>query len=216
MAKVIGVLNQKGGVGKTTISLHLADYLARKNNKVLLIDADPQASLLEWSDIRESSFSATIIGCAKKTLHREIEKLSDSYDYIVIDGAPRVTELARSCIMASDFILIPCTPSAYDIWAAKDLVELIEEAKIYKENIQYAFLINRKVANTLVGNEVVNAIQSMSESNIVFNNSINQRVVISESAGAGLSIYEMGTDIKAINEFNHVGDELLQFLEVKV
>ena len=93
MAKTIGVLNQKGGVGKTTISLHLADYLARKNNKVLLIDADPQASLLEWSDIRESSFSATIKGCPKKTLHREIEKLSDIYDYIVIDGAPRVYHL---------------------------------------------------------------------------------------------------------------------------
>ena len=51
--KVIGVLNQKGGVGKTTISVNLASELARRGNKVLLVDADPQGSALDWSEIRE-------------------------------------------------------------------------------------------------------------------------------------------------------------------
>lgn len=63
--KVIGVLNQKGGVGKTTISVNLASELARRGNKVLLVDADPQGSALDWSEIREKEPLFPVAGYAR-------------------------------------------------------------------------------------------------------------------------------------------------------
>src|SRR5690349_21753562 len=104
MAFVIGVLNQKGGVGKTTLSVSIAHELARKckDDSVLVADADPQQSSLNWSEVREGLLPFTVIGFSKKSLHRDLPPLAKNYNYIVIDGPPRVTEVGRSCIMASD------------------------------------------------------------------------------------------------------------------
>ena len=121
---IIGVLNQKGGVGKTTLALSLSSYLSKKS-KVLVIDADPQKSSTNWylcNDEKENFLVTTI---SHKKLHLEIQEIKTDYDYIVIDGPPRTTEVVRSCILSSDLILIPCTPSVYDIWASQETVNLI-------------------------------------------------------------------------------------------
>ena len=67
---IYGVLNQKGGVGKTTISIHLAADLARRGRRVLLIDAGPQGSSLSWSTIRQA-VEFTVVGSSKATLQDE-------------------------------------------------------------------------------------------------------------------------------------------------
>src|SRR5882724_11096702 len=92
---IYGFLNQKGGAGKTTLSIHVADSLARRGARVLLIDADPQQSAMKWSTMRAGEPRFTVIGMAKSTLHKEIASLGADYDHVVIDGPPRVTDLAR-------------------------------------------------------------------------------------------------------------------------
>ena len=139
---VLAFLNQKGGVGKTTLAVHVAAALARRSTKVLLIDADPQGSALDWAACRSAAVLFPVIGLPKPTLHKEIPAHLPHYDYILIDGPPRVNDLARSAIMAADFVVIPVQPSPYDVWAAKDIVDLIGEAAIYHENIKSAFVIN--------------------------------------------------------------------------
>ena len=128
---IFGVLNQKGGVGKTTLSVNLAACLARTGARVLLIDADPQGSALDWAAARQSEPLFSVVGFPRATIHKEIAQLGQGYEHIIIDGPPRVTDLARSAIMASDIVVIPVQPSPYDIWAAEEVVKLITEARVY-------------------------------------------------------------------------------------
>lgn len=144
---IVGVLNQKGGVGKTTLSVNLAASLARGGSRVLLIDADPQGSALGWAAARQSDPLFSVVWLPRPTVHKEIAQIGHGYDHIIIDGPPRVTDLARSAIMASDVVLIPVQPSPYDIWAADEVVKIIDEAKVYNEKLKSAFVVNRKYGN---------------------------------------------------------------------
>ena len=195
---IIGVLNQKGGVGKTTISVNLAAALA-VNNRVLLVDADPQGSALAWSSLREREPLFPVVGMAKPTLHRDLPSLARDYDIVVIDGAPRVNELARAAILASDLVLIPLQPSPFDIWASADTVQLIREAQQYRPQIRAAFLINRRIAKTAIGRDAGKALAQF-EDVPVLPMSIGQRVVFAESAARGLSVLEAAPNSEAAQE----------------
>ncbi len=137
---IISVLNQKGGVGKTTLSVNIAARLAADGARVLLLDADPVE--VPWTGLRrgKANQSFPVLGLPRATLHKDIGKFTQDYNHIVIDGPPRVTDLARSAIMAADLV----QPSPYDVWAAQEVVNLISETRIYKENLKSAFAVNRK------------------------------------------------------------------------
>ena len=195
---IIGVLNQKGGVGKTTISVNLAAALA-VTRRVLLVDADPQGSALAWSSLRERDSLFPVVGMAKPTLHRELPALARDYDVVVIDGAPRVNELARAAILASDLVLIPLQPSPYDIWASADTVRLVREAQQYRAAIRAAFLINRRIAKTAIGRDAGAALAQF-EDVPVLPMSVGQRVIYAESAARGLSVLEAAPNSEAALE----------------
>ena len=95
---------------------------------------------------------------AKLSLHRDLPEIAKDYDVVVIDGAPRVNELGRSAILASDTILIPVQPSPYDVWAAAFTVQLIREAQQFRGALTAAFVINRKIVNTAIGRDVASAL----------------------------------------------------------
>lgn len=132
MPKVIAILNQKGGVGKTTLAIHLATAMAHRKRKVLLIDADPQNSALDWAAAREGPPLFPVVALPKSSIHKELPSLTEQFDVVVIDGPPRVHDVARSAIMASDLVLVPVQPSPYDVWASKEIMDLLTEAAVYK------------------------------------------------------------------------------------
>lgn len=208
---IIGVLNQKGGVGKTTLSVSIAHNLAMKNlpEDVLLVDADPQQSALSWSEVRESTLPFAVIGLAKKSLHRDLPAISQKYKHVIIDGPPRVTDLARSCVMASDIVVIPCTPSPYDVWASEETIQLVKEAATYKESLKYCFVINRKIANTAIGRDVVDTLSS-TEVNVLKSH-VCQRVLFAEAAASGLTVIDLDPEGKASEEVANLVNEILNF-----
>jgi len=206
---ILGVLNQKGGVGKTTLCVNLAASFARSGARVLLIDADPQGSSLDWAAAREGVPLFSVVGFPRPSIHKEIAQIGAGYDHIIIDGPPRVADLARSAIMASDMVLIPVQPSPYDIWAADEVVKLIDEARVYKENLKSAFVVNRKIANTAIGRDVGEALSAYSVPTL--RTTIAQRVVFAEAATRGLAVHEVDASGPATGEIEALAVELKEY-----
>ncbi|MGH1353126.1 MAG: ParA family partition ATPase [Methyloligellaceae bacterium] len=204
---IIGLLNQKGGVGKTTLSVNLAGAFVEQGYNVLLVDADPQGSSLSWSAVRESASLFPVVKMDKPTLHKDLPKLAASYDITIIDGAPRVNELARSAIMASDLIVIPVQPSPVDVWATDDIVALIKDASVYRENLKTVFAVNRKISNTAIGRDVHHAFADQEYP--VLPETICQRVIFAESFTQGLTVLETDPNCIAAEEIRKLASALI-------
>ena len=211
---IIGVLNQKGGVGKTTIAINLAATFAKSGLRVLLVDADPQGRALQWSAARDAEPLFPVVGMAKPSLHRDLPDIAKDYQVVIIDGAPRVNELGRAAILASDLVLIPVQPSPYDIWAAADTVSLIQEAQQFKSALKCAFVINRKIANTAIGRDVGEALAQF-ENVPVLKATLHQRVIYAESAGQGLAVIEAEPNSEAAREIAALSKDLTSTNEKK-
>nr|WP_233167863.1 ParA family partition ATPase [Xylophilus sp. ASV27] len=203
VGKVIALLNQKGGAGKTTLATHLAGELARQGNRVTLLDADPQGSALDWSQRRLQSGQERlcgVFGLARDTLHREVPAIALEADFVVIDGPPRVAALARSALLAADLVLIPVQPSAYDVWATQEMVGLITEAQVFRPALRAAFVINRRVVGTVIGREARAALADQPFRALPAE--ISQRIVFADSVAAGQLVSEAAPQSPAAREIS--------------
>lgn len=198
---IVALLNQKGGVGKTTLALHLAGEWARHGQRVTVIDADPQGSALDWSQQRARECLPRlfgVVGLARDTLHREAPELARDADHIVIDGPPRVASLMRSALLAADLVLIPVQPSPFDGWASAEMLSLLGEARIYRPNLAARFLLNRCGARTVIARETAESLADHDPP--VLASTIGQRVVFADTARSGRLVSEIDEDSPATRE----------------
>lgn len=207
--KVIAVLNQKGGSGKTTIATHLARALQLDGADVLLVDSDPQGSARDWAAVRDDQ-PLSVVGIDRPTIERDLKNIAKK-DFVVIDGAPQASDLAVSAIKAADFILIPVQPSPYDIWATADLVELVKQRiEITDGKLQAAFIVSRAIKGTRIGVEITDALIGYGLP--VLESRITQRVIYPGTAATGITVLEIEPEGDAAVEIRALANEIKQKL----
>ncbi len=198
---IVALLNQKGGVGKTTLALHLAGEWARQGARVMLVDADPQGSALDWSQVRQAEGTPRlfgVLGLARDTLHREVPELARRADVTVIDGPPRVASLMRSALLAADLLLIPVQPSPLDGWASAEMLALLAEARIYRPQLAARFILNRCAARTTIARETGAALADHDPP--LLGQRVGQRVIFAEAVQRGRLAFEIAPKGAAARE----------------
>lgn len=127
--KIIAIVSQKGGAGKTTLAVHLSAEAAANGLKALLVDLDPQASAAMWGDLR-GDLSPDVATEHPSRLDAALTTArTEGYDLVVLDTAPHADQAALRAAKAADLVLVPCRPATFDLGAIQGTLELCQLAR---------------------------------------------------------------------------------------
>lgn len=207
-AKTIGVIQVKGGAGRSTLSTNLAGELSRLGRTVL-IDCDmPQGTSASWFALRDQVGKAGNLVLDTASTHRElVEKVQQYSDatYIVLDGPPRIAELTRAILILADACLIPVGASAAEIWATTDILALIKEAEKVKP-ITARMVWTRYRSFTKLAKELSDAAQDQLGL-AALQTTLGLRVSYPDALGSGLTAAEVA-DQSARTEVRELAAEV--------
>ena len=212
MPHIIAVLNTKGGAGKSTIATNLARAFQHDGSSVLIVDSDPQGTARDWRETGGDIDLPAVFGIDRPTLDIDLPKVAHAFDVILIDGAAKMTKMAVSAIKAADLVLIPVQPSAADLWAVNDLVDMIEtRQQITDGRPRAVFVINRQILGTRLAGGVDDVLASYGLP--VLESRTSQRVAYSEAMAAGLTVLDHEPEGKAADEIRSLYNELKEHLD---
>jgi chromosome partitioning protein len=206
--RVVAVLNQKGGSGKSTIATNLARAFQKEEYRVAIIDADPQGTASEWASRHEDT--PPVYGANKATIHTDLPALEDAFDIVVVDGAPSLEDRALSAVKAANLVLIPVRPSGADIWSAQDVVDMARARKEATGAPDAAFVVSQQVARSNLASTVQDALSTFDID--VMDARTSHRVAYAEALGAGRSVLDLPDARKAAAEIRELARETLNRL----
>jgi chromosome partitioning protein len=188
----IAVVGNKGGAGKTTLSVNLAAGLSRlaRMASIAVMDADPQGSSLQWRDIADSEDAISVFP-AEGNLQEQVRQLCDRFDYVIIDCPPSVhAPQTISVLEVCDLALIPVQPSPIDLWATVHIERAIDTARITNTALRSLLVINQLETRTTLSRVVREALTEISLP--VAKTALRRRAVYRNSALEGKTVFEMG------------------------
>lgn len=173
----IAFMQQKGGVGKTSLAIHAACTLAELGHKTLLVDMDQQGSIVAWYE-QDAGLPAKLTVSASDTASA-LDDL-EGYSYVIIDTPGR---LSAAVLAHCDAVVLPVVPSPLDIWAAADTVHLVKEHQAKNPGLKAAMVVNRMQQGTRLGREIFDVIKGYDLP--LFPKPIRQRTAYATSLASG-------------------------------
>lgn len=245
-ARVVSVINHKGGVGKTTTTGYLGEAIAKKGFKVLLIDLDPQGNLSQIFDVdiqgesqvyhsliklenlsiypigENLSISPSDIELARaetellnkvggeQRLKILISRVSQDYDFILIDCPPSLNILTMSAMQASNSCLITLLPEMSALKGLNTLLERISEARqIFNPSLQVDGIIFTMVRKNTVHDGIKETVREIFPNIKVFKHEIKHLIAFQKAQIEQISIMAFDKDSEAAKCYEDFCNEYL-------
>jgi chromosome partitioning protein len=215
MGQVISLVNQKGGVSKSTTSVHLAYWLiSKQKRKILLIDADSQRSSSLWVEgMEEVKIPVEVIGSPDDLLE-QIPELALLYDYVIVDGPASLSEATRAILFRSDLAFIPVQPTGVDLRSASDAMRLVKQAQSVKGGLPKAVMfLSRAVKGTKLKDEAI-ALLGKNPGAILLDTVIHQKQAIADTSGQSATVWDLSGKpaSESASEYEELFKEMLKQL----
>lgn len=202
--KTIVLASQKGGVGKTTLTAHLAIAAQMDGGRAVLTDTDPQGSLATWWNSRETetpAFQETALKDMDKTISA-LEKAG--YDYFFIDTPPVHSPVIKTIFSFADYVLIPTRPSPHDLGAIGQTIDIVTEA-----GRKFAFVVTQAKTNSRLTLQAIQSLVQFGETSPVV---VHDRVDFAGSMIGGGSVLDRDPSGRSADEIR----TLWQFVKGRI
>jgi chromosome partitioning protein len=205
---IIVVANSKGGVGKSTIAVHLAGWLFARGHRVTLADCDTQRSSSEWVSEAVPGVTAVRLSSPDEILN-SLPALNEQADYVIADGPGSNTETSRALLLRADYALVPCKASMLEVRALAQATDVLRQAQDIRDGIPKAKIVLSMVGqNYRLTRDMKEAADALELP--VAKTTITLRQVYADAPGQGSLVWDLGArGREATAELNGLFRELL-------
>ncbi len=192
--KVLSVIGQKGGSGKTTVALAVATAAALDGKRAAVIDLDPQATAARWSDRRKHAADApAVVSCQAVRLDSVLQTAkAQGVELVLIDTPGKATETAIAAARAADFVLLPVQPQIFDLETLQAAADILAIAGKGRDR---AAIVLQRAQTT--GKRHIEAQAALAGFGFGFAPTLYQRAAHADAAALGMTAQETDGNSKA-------------------
>lgn len=209
---IIMLCSQKGGCGKSTMSVNIAAFLAGKGKDCILVDSDVQGTASTWIMDRDEHIDLPKVHSIQKygNIRNTLLDLRKRYEYVIVDSPGRDSREMRTGITAADLLIVPLKSSQPDLDTLPKMKEIIEEAKDFNPKVKVNTLLTMTSTNPTVTekSEAIAYIKQYPEFHL-FRSTIHERKVYRDCMSQGRGVHELQNK-KASEEMQQLIEELLK------
>lgn len=211
MPLVLAVANLKGGVGKSTVALNLAATLHHAKHRVLLVDTDQQGTCRSWAAVASEAErdGPPVVAVDGRSLRRDLDRVSERFEVVVLDTSPRLGAEVRAAMIVADLVLLPVVPGAADVWALRETLAVMEEARGLRPELRAGVVLNRASRTTLTG--VTRT--ALEELEVPVLGALGDRVAFGEAIAQGLGVVTYAPASKAAGEVEELMRAVLKAVD---
>ena len=186
---IIALVNSKGGVGKSTVAVHLAVWWKERGGDVALVDADAQEASSVWLHEASPHTPAVRLPTPDDILD-QVPDLRRKYDLVAVDGPAGLSEVTRAILLVADLALLPCGPSVLDLRAANDAIRVVKQAQQIRQGPPRAVLVPNKLqVQYRLSRELLETVKSLE---IPAAGGLRLRQAYADAAGQGTVVWRLG------------------------